>query len=240
MKLALASLTVMLSWGVAIMAHGQATLSYNIALDQSQYGHLCQLLTAPYTGGAANTNMCGATAFTNSFVYLQNEFPSIYGQALVPNSNSVLGQSSQAALISTADLLASSSYIGLDANGGTPEGHVNGLANYIQSCTPNTTVFDNQINPSYTTVYGWSPPAASVAVPSWQFLYGALSTQSSVNIYLWGGVDHYLTVTGFHWTDYKQDGTIDASDGAGAQCRRSLDRSERDFSDMAEFAGRRH
>ena len=36
----------------------------------------------------------------------------------------------------------------------------------------------------------------------------------TVEISLCGGVNHILSVTGFHWTDYNHDGIIDASDNA--------------------------
>ena len=84
--------------------------------------------------------MCGPTSAANSFVYLQNEYPSIYGQALVPGNDYVNGQPSQADLISTADLLASSTYMEYYRRRDSP-GILPGLSGYVEACVPNTTVY---------------------------------------------------------------------------------------------------
>ena len=50
--------------------------------------------------------------------------------------------------------------------------------------------------------------------PTWQFIYNGLLANAAVESLYWGGDNHYLSVTGFHWTDANQDGVIDASDNA--------------------------
>ena len=147
--------------------------------------------------------MCGPTAAANSFVYLQNEYPSIYGQALVPGNDYVNGQPSQADLISTADLVGSSTYMNTTGGGTQPQSAATGLSSYIRTSAPGTTVFSLQ-----TSYF------APSSIPTWQFIYDALCDHGTVEISLYGVDGHYVSVTGFHWTDYNRDGTIDASDGA--------------------------
>ena len=197
---------LLVSGSLALTA--QAQVSYNLTEDVSLYGHLDQHSTSPYWGGATPGNMCGPTSATNSLVYLQNEYPSIYGQALVPGCY-VNGQPSQAAMISTADLIAGPNYMACTGEGVTPMTYIAGQTNYIEAYIPNTTVYSSQVN-WYGNGYG----QAGVVTPTWQSIYDGLLTDSAVNISIWGGDNHCLSVTGFHWTDYQQDGIIDASDNA--------------------------
>jgi len=154
-------------------------------------------------------NDCAAVAAANSFVYLQNEYPGIYGQALVPDNQYVNGQPSTAALISTADLLASPNYMNIGAGGSNPVTAIPGKVSYIEACAPNTTVNNVQLD-FYGHGYGQDGPVT----PTWQFIYSGLLNNSVVDISIWGGVNHFLTVTGFHWTDFNNDGVIDPSDKA--------------------------
>jgi autotransporter-associated beta strand protein len=87
--------------------------------------------------------------------------------------------------------------------------YIAGQTNYIEAYIPNTTVYSSQVN-WYGNGYG----QAGVVTPTWQSIYDGLLTDSAVNISIWGGDNHCLSVTGFHWTDYQQDGIIDASDNA--------------------------
>ena len=85
-KLAAVQLAVGLGWAMALTAQAQGPVAYNVTENQSLYGHLIQLLTTPAWPDAPD-NDCAAVTATNSFVYLQNEYPSIYGQALVPDND---------------------------------------------------------------------------------------------------------------------------------------------------------
>ena len=203
MKLAAVFATIFLSCGTVLTSRAQASTSYNVSENESLYGNLDQHVTTPYSGGASWGNMCGPTAATNSFVYLQNEYPSIYGHALVPGNDYVNGQPSPADLISTADLVGSSTYMNTTNGGTQPESAASGLGNYIRTSAPGTTVFSLQ-----TSYF------APSTIPTWQFIYDALCDHGTVEISLYGVDGHYVSVTGFHWTDYNRDGTIDASDGA--------------------------
>ena len=202
-KLAAVSLAVILSWSVALTAQAQGPPSYNVTEAQSLYGYLNQDLTIPYSGGATWANMCGPVAAANSFVYLQNQYPSIYGQSLVPGNDYVNCQPSQADLISTADLVGSSTYMNTTGSGTQPQSATSGLSNYIQAFSPGTTVFSLQ------TTY-----CSPSTIPTWQFIYDALCDHGTVEISLQGVDGHYVSVTGFHWTDYSKDGVIGPSDGA--------------------------
>ena len=195
---------VLLSCGIVQTARAQAPAVYNVTESQSLYGHLDQHLTWPNLGAQWSNNMCGATAFVNSFVYLQNEYPSIYGHALVPGNDYVDGQPSQADLIATADLLASPTYINLFGSS-LPNAYDVALPAYMQAVAPNTTVINGQAN-YYYTGYGNT-------TPTWQFICDALLTNSTVEIGIYGP-SHILSVTGFHFTDVNNDGIIDAGDGA--------------------------
>ena len=60
----------------------QATL-WTIEKDWTLYGTLDQHNVDPVFGDVS----CGPTSAVNSFVYLQNKYPDIYGESLVEDSN---------------------------------------------------------------------------------------------------------------------------------------------------------
>ncbi len=56
----------------------------SIQLNSTMFGHLDQALVTSCTSDTGINNSCGATSVVNSFTYLENAYPQIYGNHLIP------------------------------------------------------------------------------------------------------------------------------------------------------------
>ena len=85
----------------------------NIQLSPDSFGHLVQS-DVPNCGAVA----CGPTAAVNSFVFLENQYPSIYDHLLVPdtNGNRMVDYSE---MVSTASILSGPQYMNTTFPSGT-------------------------------------------------------------------------------------------------------------------------
>jgi MYXO-CTERM domain-containing protein len=185
-------------------------ITYDVSLDWTLYGDLNQN-TIPVIGGVA----CGPTSAVNSFVYLQNSYPEVYGHSLVPDLNGTPNIYENGELVAVAEILAGSSYMNLTLDFGTwGDMFIYGKEKYIEERVPGSTVYAAQY------VMGWprppvpAPPWFESVIPTWSFLYGALVGSADLEIAINGWVDHFLTPTGLYWDDTDNDGFIDDAEDA--------------------------
>ena len=197
-------------------------------INPALYGNLDQD-NVPFMGGCA----CGPTSVVNSFVYLQNEAPNVYGngQGLVPYAGASPTQVEQAAV---ATILQGDNY--MDSDGGTYiEDFIFGKVKYLEEKFAGKTRYAAQVSldwregPKPMNVTDWPTHAEDHPKPDWvqdetaatlAFIYGQIDAREDVEIFIGGGVgDHYLTVTGISYDDATNLGTlnyIDPADGMAA------------------------
>ncbi len=219
------TLGLVLGLGVALAAE------YNVQKPLNLYGNLNQnnILVPPGLGASA----CGPTAVTNSYVYLEQQYPATYGRSLVPDTI-FNGLYDNAELVAVATALAGPGYMNTqivpaNVNSGTFDDMlIYGKYQYIEDNAPGTTVYAAQMMSTWTTPalpagrpLTQIPPVPKPdwvqdgVIPQWQFLYDELVTCEDVEILIvddsWG---HYLTLTSFSWLDANGDGIIQAGEGA--------------------------
>lgn len=199
-----------------------AAALYEAGNNYDSYGHVYQY-DVPVIGPMA----CCPTSAANSFNYLQNRFPAVYGSVLTSSPPT------------TADVqvIGGAQYMNTDrANGTTDALSVWGRYLYIESRRPFQTEYSCQVaivngQPvSDHTVIPWpdnrpiptflnNTPGA-VSVPTWQFLYQNLQRGADVGLaisYLEGGVvtgGHCVTVHRISFDDRNNNGIIDPGEGS--------------------------
>lgn len=173
---------------------------YDKQWDPDLYGHLDQNSTD------CIDQACGPTAAVNSFVFLQNEYPNIYGHEL---TNEDLDS-----LRGTANALLDQHFMDCDCG---PNGSGTSIADFISGKEK----YFGDVAPGTTEVHAqnFHDPANSVK-PSWQYLFDQLEMGQDVEVLI-GYYDdngrhggHYLTVTGFSFGDTNGDGLIDDDESA--------------------------
>jgi hypothetical protein len=175
-----------------------ASTTYNVDLTtQAAFGNLNQH-DVPGCGDFA----CGPTAAVNSFVFLQNKYPSIYDTSLVPH---IAGNTPYQDEVAAAQALQSPNYMNCTAcNGGTLlNDFINGKRKWIEDHVPGKTVYKDS------------------AQSNWPFLYNELNAMEDVEL-LVGFYDangnriggHYVTLSSFHWVDQNMDGIINGNETA--------------------------
>ena len=224
-------LKIVLTIGLVLGLGGAQAAVYDIQKPLNLYGNLNQnnILVPPGLGASA----CGPTAVTNSYVYLEQQYPNIYGRSLVPDTI-INGLYDNAELVAVATTLASPAYMNTqivpaNVNSGTFDDMlIYGKYQYIEDNAPGTTVYAAQMLNTWTTPAAPGgrpldqiPPIAKPdwvqenTIPTWQFLYNELVACEDVEILIidddWG---HYLTLTSFSWNDINNDGIIQAGEGA--------------------------
>jgi hypothetical protein len=199
-------------FGAAILlfAPGAQAITYDVSLDWTLYGDLNQN-TIPVIGSMA----CGPTSVVNSFVYLQNSYPEIYGDSLVPDLHGTPGIYENEELVAVAEVLVSSSYMDTTLTGGTdPDWLIHGKQRYIEERVPGSTIYTAMNVLGWPEAPGTQPSWAETALPTWSFLYEALLASADVEFGVKGWANHWLTLTGFYWDDANEDGIIDAAEDA--------------------------
>jgi len=168
-------------------------------LDPTKFGDLDQHLVDACKDSIGNSLACGPAAAVNSFVFLENRYPSIYGNSLVDLSG--LFTKTQAEVMAANDL---SSFMGCTpCNGGTKfSDFVKGKENYIDLLAPDTT--------SYRVM----------KIPSAEFIDGELSSDEDIETLInFPDPDfpgHYVTITGITYDTVLEMGYlsfIDPADG---------------------------
>jgi len=169
---------------------------YDKQWDPSLYGGLDQHSTHCADLG------CGPAAAVNSFVFLQNTYPNIYGNNLAGDNYETW--------VDTANTLLDPRYMDCNCeNGGTTiDNFISGKQNYLNDVAPGTTEvhFQNAYD------------ATNPITPGWKFIFDELMRGQDIEI-LVGFYDdtgrnggHYLTVTGLYFSDTSGDGQIQGND----------------------------
>lgn len=195
----LAAISFSLLLGPAAPARGG--MIYDKQWDPDLYGHLDQHSTDCSDLG------CGPTAAVNSFVFLQNKYPDIYGMKLTGDTyDSWMG---------TANELLDQHYMDCDCG---PGGSGTNIADFISGKEK----YLNEFAPGTTEVHAqnFHDPANPIK-PTWQFLFDQLEKGQDIEV-LVGFYDesgrhggHYLTINGFSFGDTNGDGLIDDDESAG-------------------------
>jgi len=171
--------------------------------DQDAFGSLDQHAVA----GCGNL-ACGPAAAVNSFVFLQNTYPELFGTRLVPTT-STNGHPTQQEMAAVGNTLATS--MGCCNTTGTPvEKFITAKMAYLDPFG----AFDYaaEIAKPWNTALGGSKPSSVVdnINPSGTFLAEELMDGEDVELLLdvpatgfppTGGLGHYVTLTGLNWDD---------------------------------------
>jgi len=210
-------MTMVILIGVAGSTWGQGTTpkTYEIQKEIALYGNLQQDQVPP--GNLGNV-ACGPVAAVNSFVYLENKYPEVYGRKLIPDDNIANGLHDMAELISAAQILSGPNYDNTLPPGGTyHDNFIWGKYNYIEDRIPGVTRYEAQDQwawgnpPAPAQRPNWVQPMA----PTWQFLFGELVACEDVEILIsWSGGGHFVTLSSLHWNDIDGDGMIDFNENA--------------------------
>jgi hypothetical protein len=132
---------------------------------------------------------CAPTATINSFIYLENKYPSIYDGLLTPGTD-----------LEARNALRD--YMGGCAQGATPQQWWEGKVKYIEDYAPGTTVFEGMV---YWDPMGWYRQEDLVwGYPTWDFMWEQLSKCQDVEIGIYPLYEeegHALTLTSMHFDD---------------------------------------
>ena len=223
----MSKLKIVLTIGLVLGLGGARAAVYDIQKPLNLYGNLNQNAIPAPLGASA----CGPTAAVNSYVYLEQQYPGIYGRKLVPDT--IPGGYQQAELIAVAQSLAAVGYmntmvVGAGVNTGTYDDmFIYGKYQYIEDNAPGTTVYSAQLSSTWQWPGAPPRPADQIppitkpdwvqenTIPTWDFLYDELVACEDVEILIiddaWG---HFLTLTSFSWNDANNDGVIQQAEGA--------------------------
>ena len=149
---------------------------------------------------------CGPTAAVNSFVYLQNKYPGVYDDKLVP--------AGAGAMLGVAQTLGGPGYMNTIANDTTyHDDFIWGKMTYIEQKVPGVTVYEAQDQWSWTNHA--QPAWVQSGLPKWEFIYNELVACEDVEILIsWSEGAHYVTLSSFHWNDVDNDLTIEEGEKA--------------------------
>ena len=197
---------------------------YEAGNDYNLYGHLYQD-DVPVIGPMA----CCPTASINSFTYLQNQFPAVYGSRLASNPPTIID----------VQRIAGPNYMYTDKTSGTDDPQVIwGRYLYIESKLPLQTSYSCQVAtrdgqpihgdqpgkawPSYRPMPSYlSNAPGPVSVPTWQFIYQNLQRGADLGVgvtYIENGHTtgdgHCLTLRGFSFDDKNNNGRVDKGEGS--------------------------
>lgn len=168
-----------------------------IQLPSESFGNVVQF-DVPNCGAVA----CGPTAAVNSFVFLENQYPTIYERSLVPDTNGN-GRRDYSEMVATAATLSGSQYMNTTFPSGTfSDKFITGGAAWVESQAPGRSVY----TAGFPTVSVLATELANVKASN--SLIGFYNDQGMRT----GG--HYITLTGLSWTDVNQDKVVQRSEGA--------------------------
>ncbi len=175
--LVLMAATILLLTSVAL-----AQTDYTILKNQQLYGNLDQDDTIPPPLGQV---MCGPTAAINSFKYLENAYPAIYGNSLIPigasggmdlNLDGNFGDSYDD-MIAVAQTVGSAWYMNTKVALGGPGGSgtwddmfIFGKQKYIEAKLPGKTIYAAQLKSQWAWPGVPNRPADEIppiARPAW-------------------------------------------------------------------------
>ena len=198
-----------------------------VPLDPAMFGNLDQLTT-----DCKKTN-CGPTSAINSFAFLQNQHPSVYGTSLIPGTVVKDGKNTypDGVLKNAANVLGGNPYMGsclpCGPNHGTDiDDFILGKHDYLEKMAPGKTIYHAQEGFTWGERPAGSPhPGAKKpdyvqdkTKPTLDFLTGELRKKQDIELLLSaddGG--HYITLTGIKYDDVKLTGTISFIDAWGGK-----------------------
>jgi hypothetical protein len=197
---------------------------FNVQENAGYFGTLNQhslQYSYPSLGTGSNNMACGPSAATNSLIYLQNAFPSSYGNNLILSAGHDMDNDGSYTtydnwIYTSGSGLASSSYMNTTlANGTWHDDFIWGLYKYVENKVPGMTSYsaEDYWSPTY-----WGNPPATYPPPSWvigttptwDFLYNALNNSADVQVlfsYVNGG-GHFVSITGMTWDNVQNSGTL--------------------------------
>lgn len=197
---------------MCLLAGSAQAVWYNIDKDPTHilYGNLSQNSVPMQTalGVQLAAQYCGPVAVTNSFRYLENKYPGVYGNNLTGGN-----------LVNTAVGLGGLMGTNL-ANGTWWDDLIWYKMQDIEAKVPEMTLYQAQHMPGWAWSI-WDDPGAAKPgwvqpiVPKWQFIYNELIDCEDVEILMnWADGGHYVTVKSFHWNDVDNDSVIDFEENA--------------------------
>jgi len=169
------------------------------------FGTVNQNLVPPANGAMS----CVPTATINSFAWLQNAYPAVFG---VDGAGLPALQGGQGSWQAAATLLAGANYMNTSANNGTTLANwIGGKTSYLNAFAPGLITFAgmDSLSPA-----GSRPAWDQNANPTVSFLLHQLQAGEDVElgIYPLDMIGHALTLTGLNWTDATSDGVFDGGD----------------------------
>ena len=168
-------LTLCLAAGLILTVSASAeAITYDIEKEINLYGNLNQNIV-PIWGNVA----CAPTAAVNSFVYLQNKYPGVYDNKLVPAQGQDLdgdGDVDQTDhMIAVVQTLGGANYMNTVANNGTfSDDFIYGKSKYIEEKVPGWTIYEAQSKWAWQRPPIPKPNWVQTIDPTWEFLYGEL------------------------------------------------------------------
>ena len=183
------------AWATVHTVDETATASFG-TVDQN---------TVPPANGAMS---CVPTATMNSFVWLQNAYPSIYG---VDAFDLPALQGGQGSWMAAAGLLATN-YMNTSAlNGTTIADWIGGKVAYLNTYAPGKTIFEGM---DTLSLQANRLPWDTNANPTVNFLLAELQAGEDVElgIYPLDNIGHALTLTGLTWNDTDNSLTFNGPD----------------------------
>jgi hypothetical protein len=163
-----------------------SVLAGTISLDPGLFGNLDQHDTN------CAESACGPTAAVNSFAFLENMYPTIYGNDLIPTTGATYDYGD---LVDAADVLAGSTFMDCTAAGVGISNFISGEEAYMNEYAPGTTVFEimnffaNGAWPTFNFLYNQLAAGEDV-----ELLVGFYTTNAEGQLVRNGG--HYVTLTG--------------------------------------------
>ena len=179
----------------------------------------------PKFGTGDNNMACGPSAATNSLVYLQNAYPSLYGRSLIALAgHSMQGTGSYTPYddwIYTAGGVLATKYMNT-TNAGTYDGDFTmGLYAYTNTVASGKVRYSAQ--DCWVPSWGGSskPPSwVSGVTPTWNYLYNGLKNSADVLTmltYVSSDGGHYVSAEGMTWNDATESGTLTFMDPGGGK-----------------------
>lgn len=177
--------------------------------DPSLFGRLKQ-----EDVGLIGDSACAPTSVVNSFVYLEQRYPAIFGRSLVPDTDSDQAYDPEE-LKAVALTLAGEAYMNTTDADGTQDGYMAyGKEKYMGERAPDKTLYRAVAEGAWDGPAGLQPDWYQAGtVPTIEFLYEALSGAFDVEVGVtWtspgetGG--HWITAYGLTFDTLTQEGSL--------------------------------
>jgi hypothetical protein len=191
---------------IATSIHGAWAVTYTVdETTIAAFGTVDQLFVPPANGAMS----CVPTATMNSFTWLQNAYPAIFG---LDGTGLPALQGGQVSWTAAAGLLASPLYMNTSANNGTTIANwIGGKVSYLNAYAPGKITFAGMDSLVAAANRPWWDQNAN---PTVNFLLQELQAGEDVElgIYPLDMVGHALTLTGLTWNDADNSLTFNGPD----------------------------